>query len=127
MEKYLIEEYNVIEDKDYLKTENDIKEYFNDNAFELFDCGQGYYQDEVDLICKVGNKFYSVSIYAEISSSKQDYGERLYWLEEITDVTYKEIEKPKPKNKNKVQYNLVLTDYQKDKLESFMKENSIKF
>jgi hypothetical protein len=32
---------------EYLKSENDIVEYFMDSGHEYFDCGQGKYQDEV--------------------------------------------------------------------------------
>lgn len=125
MEEYLIKEYDVFEDKKYLTKEEEILYYFEDNGRNFLDCGQGYYQDEVDLICKIGDKFYSVFIQAEIMSAKQDVGDRLYWVEYISDVTYQEIDKPQPKEKTKVQYNLLLTGEQKAKLESFMKDNNI--
>lgn len=125
MEKYLIEEYAVIEDKNYLLKESDIENYFGDSGNDYFDCGQGYYQDEVDLICKIGDKFYSVNIEAEITSAKQDVGDRLYWVDRISSVTYEEISKPLPKKKKRVQYDLTLTAYQKRILEDFMKENHI--
>lgn len=127
MEKYLIEQYDVFEDEKYLTSEKEIIDYFKDVGRDYFDCGQGYYQDEVDLICKIGNKFYSVTIQAEIMSAKQDVGDRLYWVDYITDVTYKEIDKPQPKSKQQIQYNMTLTVDQKTKLEAFMKENNIEF
>lgn len=127
MEKYLTEEYNVIEDENYLKTEEDIEGYFSDNGNDFLDCGQGYYTEEADLLCKVGDKFYEVSIEAEITSAKQDRGDRLYWVEKVTSVTYNEVDKPLPKSKQKVDYSLTLTNYQKSILENFMKENHIEF
>lgn len=127
MEKYLIEQYDVIEDKKYLTSEDDIKDYFDDNGRDFLECGQGFYQDEAEVICKVGDKFYEVTIEAEIASAKQDVGDRLYWVDNISNVTYKEIDKPEPLSKEKVQYNLMLTSQQKYALERFMKENYIEF
>lgn len=127
MEKYLIEQYDVIEDKSYLTSEDDIKDYFDDNGRDFLECGQGFYQDEAEVICKVGDKFYEVTIEAEIASAKQDVGDRLYWVDNISNVTYKEIDKPEPLSKEKVQYNLMLTSQQKYALERFMKENYIEF
>lgn len=127
MEKYLIEQYDVIEDKNYLTSEDDIKDYFDDNGRDFLECGQGFYQDEAEVICKVGDKFYEVTIEAEIASAKQDVGDRLYWVDNISNVTYKEIDKPEPLSKEKVQYNLMLTSQQKYALERFMKENYIEF
>ena len=127
MEKYLIEEYEVVEDEKWLRTEGEIEDYFSDNGHDYFDCGQGYYQDEAGLICKIGNKFYEVVLRAEIDSSKQDRGDRLYWVDRISNVEYEEIEKPQPKHRGEVQYNLSITNHQRTTLEKFMKDNHIKF
>lgn len=127
MENYLVEQYDVFEDKKYLLNESEIKEYFKDNGRDFLDCGQGYYEDNAEVLCKVGDKFYAVSIKALVLGEKRDIGDKFYFVDEITEVTYKEIEKPKPKTERKVQYTLVLTDYQKTVLESFMKGEYIKF
>ena len=127
MEQYLKDEYDVYEDEKWLKNENQIEDYFIDNGRDWLECGQGYYQDETDVLCKVGNKFYSVHIKAEICSAKQDYGDRLYWIEGISSVGYKEVKKPKPKEKFVVSYKLNLTKDQKKDLENHMKELNIKF
>jgi|SRR5690625_927836 len=125
MENYLIEQYDVIEDKRWLKDVSDIEDYFEDIARDYMECGQGFYQDEAEFICKIGDKFYEVSVIAEIGSAKQDVGDRLYWIDSINNITYHEIEKPKPKEKFKVQYNLMLTEYQLEELERFMDEQHI--
>lgn len=125
MEKYLKEEYNIFEDENYLKNKEDIEDYFKDDYGDLLDCGQGYYQDKANVICKIGEKFYNVTIQAEIGSAKQDYGDRLYWVEGIKSVVYEEIEKPKPKEKFKITYNLELTEYQRKMLENFFEKNYI--
>jgi hypothetical protein len=127
MEQYLTEEYDVFEDENYLTNEGQIEEYFMDCGREFFECGQGYYDEEVDLICKIEDKFYVVVIRAEIMSSKQDVGDRLYWVDEIREVTYKEIEKPQPRERVRVGYNLDITEQQQSNLEYFMKQNNIKF
>ena len=127
MEQYLINEYNVFEDEDYLTNENQIEEYFKDNGRDWLDCGQGYAQNEAEIICKIGEKFYNVSIEAEIGSSKQDYGDRLYYIDYISYVKYEEIDKPLPKEKKRVKYELLLTKGQKKLLEDYMKEMHIEF
>lgn len=125
MEDYLKEQYDVFEDKKWLIKEEDIEDYFLDNGREHFDCGQGYYQEEVELICKVGEAFYKVELLAEIESAKQDYGDRLYWVSRISNVSYERIEKPKKKEKTAHSYNLLLDEKQKKILENFLKENGI--
>ncbi len=127
MENYLKEEYNVYEDERYLTNASEITKYFTECGTDFLDCGQGYYEDEASLICKIGENFYNVKIQAEIMSAKQDVGERLYWVDCIKSVTYEEIDKPQPKDKVKVTYNLSITEDQKRHLEWFMKENHIEF
>lgn len=94
IEDYLIE-YGVLSDTTHLKCEEQIDEYFMDVGREYLDCGQGYFQDTAELIIKIGFKFYNVFIEGEVCSSKQDYGDRLYWIEDIENVTYSEVEKPR--------------------------------
>ena len=120
-EKYLIKEYSVVYDKKYLKIEDDIKDYFKDNAYDYFDCGQGYYQDEAEIICMTQDgKFYKVKIVAEIISAKQDRGDRLYWVERIDSVNYNKIDKPKEKTKDLYLFSWVLTEGQKTQVEKFV-------
>lgn len=127
MEDYLLEQNGIIENKEYLTKEEDIENYFEGDGREYFDCGQGYCEEEVDVICKIGDKFYEVTLTAEITSAKQDYGARLYWVERICDVSYKEIKRPLLMEKSSVQYDLTFTDNQQELLEDFMKENNILF
>lgn len=127
MEQYLKDEYDVYEDENYLTNENQIKDYFKDEGRDFLECGQGYYQDEENILCKVGDEFYDVHIKADIGSSKQEYGDRLYWIEDISSVDYKEIEKPKPKEKISIKYELNLTKDQKKDLENYMKELNIQY
>jgi hypothetical protein len=126
MEKYLKEEYNVYE-SEYLTKEEEIEEYFENNGSDFFECGQGFYQDEAEFICKVGDKFYNVEIRAEVLSEKQNVGDRLYWVDNITSVEYEEIPKPQPKERINVTYTLELTRDQKIALEHFFKKNNIDY
>ncbi|ATF13518.1 hypothetical protein A616_16500 [Brevibacillus brevis X23] len=127
MEAYLEEQYDVFEDENYLTQESDIVQYFTDSGREFFDCGQGYYQDEAELICKVSDKFYKVKIEASIVGEKRDVGDKLYFVDEIKSVTYEEIEKPEPKEKVSVTYQLELTEQQKSALENFMRQHYIEY
>ncbi len=126
MEAYLKEQYNVYEDEKYLTNVDELEDFIRD-CDDLFDCGQGYYNDEETIICKIGDKFYEVTAEVEIESSKQEYGDRLYRAGRLKSVTHKEIEKPQPKNKNIYTYELELTDDQQRSLEYFMKENHIQY
>lgn len=126
MEKYLIEQYDVLEDR-YLTSEIGIVDYFRDCGTDYMDCGQGYYSDEANVICKISDRFYNVKIKADIASAKQDVGDRLYWVDYISSVTYEEIGKPQPKDTMEMAYHLIITADQKRVLESFMRENHIEF
>ena len=127
MEDYLIKDYDVYEDENYLTEEKQIESFFKDNGYDFFDCGQGYYQEEAKIICKIGNKFYEVSMNAEIGSEKQDRGDRLYYVDYINNVTYKEIEKPQPKHREQKTYVLNLTSQEQNKIESIFKDLGLKF
>jgi hypothetical protein len=97
MEDYLKTDYNVIDMEGELLSEDDIVPYFKDIGHEFFDCGQGYFQDEAIELVKKGDKFFEVTIIAEVYGNKQDRGDRLYYVDHIKSVTYKEIPKPEPK------------------------------
>lgn len=127
MEKYLIEQYNVIEDKRWLKDVSDIEDYFEDIARDYMECGQGYYQDEAEFICKIGDKFYEVSVFAEIGSAKQDVGDRLYWIESIEKITYREIDKPAPKTVTSISYNVTVTSSQMTEIDAYLESKNITF
>lgn len=125
-EQYLIDDYSIVEFED-LKHESEIEEYFKDCGYEYFNCGQGYYSDGVDVLLKIGNKFYQVELYAEIGSAKQDRGERLYWVESIRMVKWKQIDKPLPKPKN---YSIDISEMNIDQYNLVKKvliESKIKF
>ena len=127
MEQYLINDYDVFEDIKWLTDESQIENYFTDNYDDLFDCGQGYYQDEANLICKIKDKFYEVTVKADIGSQRQDRGDDIYFVDYINSVEYEEIDKPLPKDREIVTYTISLTKSEKVSLENFMNENSLKY
>ena len=94
----LKEQYNIFEDENYLKSESAIVPLFSDIGYDYLDCGQGYYTDTTDIIAYIAGRFYKVTINAEITSAKQDCGDRLYWVDDIKSVTYIEIPNPEPKS-----------------------------
>ena len=124
IEQYLIDEYDVIQNVEYLKCEEQIEEFFMGYQGECcFDCGQGFYQEFAHKIIKIGKKFYEVTIKAEIYSSKQDRGDRLYWVEGIESVDWHEILKPMPKSKMIVRYEFELSEDRIEELDKFLKSN----
>jgi hypothetical protein len=125
MEDYLTTDYGVIEQCEWLKSTEQIEAYFKEDYHDYFDCGQGYCQEEAELILKIGKKFYAVTLHAEIMSAKQDVGDRLYWVEDIESVEWKEIEKPLPKTRKSSTYIFELSSEEKSLLDSFIKENNI--
>ena len=98
LDPILKKQYSIITDSRYLCEESDIVPYFKDCGIDFFDCGQGYSQDEATVIIAIHDTYYEVTMKASIMSSKQDRGDRLYWVEDITDVTYTEILKPNRKS-----------------------------
>lgn len=126
MEQYLVDQYGVVEEKEYLTSTDDIFNFMRDYD-DLFDCGQGYYQEEATLLLKIGDKFYRATAYADIGSAKQDIGDRLYWIEGIKKVEFEEIPKPMPKEILSVKYNLNITADTQRFIEHFFNKHNIEF
>jgi hypothetical protein len=120
IEQYLIDDYDMILDKQYLKHESQIEAYFVDDYHNYFDCGQGYYEECAEVYIAIGEIYYRVELSAEIYSSKQDRGDRLYWVEKLECVKHYEIEKPKPILIKPYEYNIKMTIKQKEKLDEYI-------
>ena len=121
----LKEQYNIFEDENYLKTENDIIPLFSVIGYDYLDCGQGYYADTTDIIAYIAGKFYNVTINAEITSAKQDCGDRLYWVDDIKSVTYIEIPKPEPKSEEL--FTFYIKEYQVNHAINVLKNAGIRY
>jgi len=125
---YLKTDYDLIEDPIYLQYADFITEYFQADAAEHFDCGQGYYQDSVTLLCRIEDKFYEVTLKAENGSQKQDRGDRLYWVKSIESVSYKEIHKPEPKPRSDIAISILeISDYELNEVKSLLSVLKVEF
>ena len=73
-------------------TEDGIVDYYKDMGKEYFDCGEGYYEDASTIYIELDSgKIYEVNMEAECGGNKTDYGDRIYFVDEITSVTFKEV------------------------------------
>ena len=73
-------------------TEGEIVDYWKDMGKEYFDCGEGYYEDATTIYIELDSgKIYEVNMEANCEGNKTDYGERIYFVDEITSVTFKEV------------------------------------
>ena len=124
LDPILKEQYNIIEDAENLSEVDDIEYYFSE-CHDDFDCGQGYYEDTITQIVYIGGKYYTVLITANVVSLKQDRGARLYWVEDITSVVYKEI--PKPEYKNVELTYLYFREFELNNAMQVLKDAGIKF
>lgn len=119
MEDYLAKDYGVDFDES-LTSEDQIEDWFKDYGPDLFDCGQGFYEDVVNHLIYISGKVYEVTITAEIMSAKQDRGDRLYWVDYIESVTWKEIPTPGPLYRGEYTFKLVLSDDEHTKLSALI-------
>lgn len=124
LDPILKEQYNIIEDAENLSEVNDIEYYFSESDDD-FDCGQGYYEDTITRIVYIDGKYYEVIVTANIVSSKQDRGDRLYWAEDIKSVVYTEIPEPKPKSEEL--FTFYIKEYQVKLAIDVLKEAGIEY
>jgi len=124
MEQYLIDDYDVYETTN-IKSHLQIEKYFKQNARDMFDCGQGYYEDQIYVVLKIGDKFYEVHIEAEVLNNRMDYGDDVYFVERIEKVEYREIEKPEPLGRVIYKCEMNLNMKQKDLFLEFIKTKNI--
>ena len=74
-------------------TEDEIVDYYKDCGKEYFDCGEGYHQDDATIYIELDSgKIYEVNMEANCEGNKTDYGDRIYFVDEITSVTFKEVD-----------------------------------
>ena len=73
-------------------TEDGIVDYYKDCGKEYFDCGEGYYEDATTIYVELDSgKIYEVNMEANCEGNKTDWGDRIYFVDEITSVTFKEV------------------------------------
>jgi len=105
----------LITDEEYLKTEADIKAFFEEEYHDHFDCGQGYYEEQVSLIVMtIDEKFWVVTLIAEIYSAKQDCGDKLYWVESLESVESEEITPKEAQDKINCDIDSIISECQEN-------------
>ena len=68
-------------------TEDGIVDYYKDCGREYFDCGEGYYEDASTIYIELDSgKIYEVNMEAECEGNN-----RIYFVDKITSVTFKEV------------------------------------
>ena len=92
---YLYKEHGFTQLEDPI-TKDEIVEYFMDMGGDFLECGEGFYTEEDTIKVFIEGTSYAVTIKGEIGSQKQDRGDRDYWIEDVTEVTYVEIPTPEP-------------------------------
>ncbi len=128
LEGYFATDYpDLIQSENGLRSEEEIEDYFRSDYSDFFDCGQGFSQDTAVVLIKIGFKFYHVTLTAEIGSAKQDIGDRLYWVEELEKVEWKETEKPKPILVKSYSYSFEFTLEEKADFERMLLQHEYKF
>lgn len=99
MHDYLYKEHCYTQLEYDLASPDEIRDHFIDIGREFLECGQGFFQEEATIKIFIDGKSYAVTITGSISSQKQDRGDRLYYVEDITLVTVIEISTPEPKER----------------------------
>jgi hypothetical protein len=125
MDPILKKQYNIISDPINLATESDIFPYFMEYGDEYFDCGQGYSQYEATVYVEIKDVYYKVDISANVTSAKQDRGDRLYWVENIANVVHIEI--PKPELKSEELITVYIKEYQLEHAIDVLKNAGIEY
>jgi hypothetical protein len=81
-----------------LTDKNQIPIFFAE-AYHLFKCGKGFYNKTAEVVVRIEDKYYQVTLEGNVGVEVPDKGKKTYYINEITNVTYKEILKPiDPKN-----------------------------
>jgi hypothetical protein len=126
MDNWYLSDHDVIEDERFLSKVEDIQPYFEENYYDHFDCGQGYYDDEVTKLIKIGDKFYQVRLTADIGSAKQEYGDRLYWVDGLSSVSWMEIQPPTEPTQRYIHLEVCMDENKVERFKKYMESNGIK-
>lgn len=120
-------DYDILEDSNYLTSPDQIEQYFTDNGRDYFDCGQGYFQDEATIFVKIGDDFFDVTITADCIGDWQEYGDKVYHIEKITNVTWEKIDKPISYSRKPVKLIMNLTTNQLEELYNWLHRRRIDY
>ena len=120
-------DYDIVEDENYLTSKDDIEDYFKDNGRDYIECGQGFFQDEAYLLVRIGEEFFDVTIFAECIGEWQEYGDKVYHVDRITDVTWTQVPTPTLKKRDTCMFVANLTEHEADDIERFLKGRKISY
>jgi hypothetical protein len=103
----------------YIENEEDIIPAFKDDGYDLFEQNTTEYQETEKCIIKLKNKekYYEVTVNVTMVGSWQDVGDKLYTIDSIDEVTFKEIS-----------YEKLVKDFNKkinDKIDSLKREINV--
>lgn len=82
---------NVIEDKNYLTSVDDIKDFFYEQFDNDIELGEDECGAEQDYIAKIGNRFYNVNCVGVYVKEHGGYSDNDYYTLDDVEVTYSEI------------------------------------
>lgn len=74
-----------------LDSPEEIEDYFHDCGRDLFETDTYKYATEAYTTIKIGDKYFEVMVEVTMVGEKRDYGDKLYNVESIDQVTYTEI------------------------------------
>lgn len=88
----LPELYN--KEMDGITSEDQIEDYFKDCGGDLFEQNTTDCSEEESCVIKLDNqdKYYDVTVKVSLVGAWQDVGDKLYTIDTIDSVTYKEVE-----------------------------------
>ena len=70
----------------------DIEGYFKDCGRELFEGDPYGYETEAYTVVKIEDKYYGVTVEVTMVGERQDYGDKIYHVESIDNIIYKELD-----------------------------------
>lgn len=78
---------------DYIEKESDIVASFKDDGYDLFEQNTTNYYDSESCIIKLKNqeKYFEVTVNVTMVGAWQDVGDKLYTIDSIDEITYKEV------------------------------------
>lgn len=85
-----IDDYPVYEDERWLVSVEDIEEVASDIRHDYMSADSEGYDNFAEVLFKIGDKYYLVSMEAEVESTWTDYGD-VYHIGHLESCTYKEV------------------------------------
>ena len=117
--------YVIYEDKNYLKTEEDIQETAESIYGDFMTVSDDGYSNEADVVFKVGEEYYLVHMRAEVERSSHDLGD-VYHIGGLEHCEYEKVNMIKRDIDNyrgKIAFQGTSTQW--DRIKKFLEENNV--